>query len=221
MAKSKTGTRETEPANRGPEPSRDSDAAYAWFWDIFPAGADAAGPGRLDEAVAALTLGPNGTTVRTPRLVTLEKMAVEHGRDILQATIGTDVSPALVLAVMAVESAGKINATSSAGARGLMQLMPATAKRFGVQDITDPSENIQGGIAYLDWLMTKFGKDPMLVLAGYNAGENAVIKHGGVPPYDETRDYVPKVLAAWTVARGLCMTPPQLAHDGCVFRVGG
>jgi soluble lytic murein transglycosylase-like protein len=77
-------------------------------------------------------------------------------------------------------------------------------------------------VAYLDWLMTEFGGDPVLVLAGYNAGEGAVRKNGGVPPYAETRDYVPKVLAAFQVARSLCVTPPQLASDGCVFKkLGG
>ena len=69
-------------------------------------------------------------------------------------------------------------------------------------------------------LMERFEGDPILALAGYNAGENSVTKHDGVPPYAETRDYVPKVLAAWTVARGLCLTPPQLVSDGCVFAGG-
>jgi soluble lytic murein transglycosylase-like protein len=100
-----------------------------------------------------------------------------------------------------------------------MQLMPATAKRFGVTDATNAADNIKGGVAYLGWLMKKFDSDPVMVLAGYNAGENAVIKHKGVPPFAETRDYVPKVLAAWTVARGLCLTPPELVTDGCVFAV--
>jgi soluble lytic murein transglycosylase-like protein len=66
--------------------------------------------------------------------------------------------------------------------------------------------------------MEEFGNDPILVLAGYNAGEGAVRKHGGVPPYKETRNYVPKVLAAFQVARALCLTPPQLISDGCVFQ---
>ena len=65
--------------------------------------------------------------------------------------------------------------------------------------------------------MEKFDSDPILVLAGYNAGENAVIKNNGVPPYAETRGYVPKVLAAWSVARGMCQTPPELFSDGCAF----
>lgn len=118
---------------------------------------------------------------------------------------------------MGVESAGKPNAVSSAGAVGLMQLIPATAKRFKVEDSTDPKQNIAGGVAYLDWLFKEFSHDPVLALAGYNAGENAVKKHKGVPPFAETRGYVPKVVAAWKVAKALCITPPKYAIDGCVF----
>ena len=127
------------------------------------------------------------------------------------------MSPALVLAVMAVESAGDPTAVSSAGAQGLMQLMPATAERFGVTDRLIPAQSIAGGVKYLNWLMGEFQNDPILVLAGYNAGEGSVRKHKGVPPFVETRDYVPKVLAAFQVARGLCLTPPELISDGCVF----
>ena len=100
-----------------------------------------------------------------------------------------------------------------------MQLMPATAERFGVADRLVSAENIRGGVAYLDWLLGHFDGDPVLALAGYNAGEGSVRDNAGVPPYAETRAYVPKVLAAWTVARGLCQTPPVLISDGCVFAV--
>ena len=98
-----------------------------------------------------------------------------------------------------------------------MQLMPDTAARFGVSDSFEPTQNIQGGVKYLDWLMEEFERDPILVLAGYNAGEGSVRKHEGVPPFAETRDYIPKVLAAFQVAKGLCQTPPELITDGCVF----
>jgi hypothetical protein len=74
-------------------------------------------------------------------------------------------------------------------------------------------------VAYLDWLMGNFNRDPLMVIAAYNSGEGAVTANGGVPPYAETRDYVPKVLAAWQVAQGLCMTPPELVSDPCVFKV--
>ncbi len=189
----------------------------AWFWEaISPARADSR-PGRLEEAMRALA---NATTPPpAPRLQGLQDIARAYGRDILAATVGTRVSPALALAVIAVESGGRPDAVSRAGATGLMQLMPATAARFGVTDATDAQANIRGGVAYLDWLMGHFGGDPILVLAGYNAGEGSVRDNAGVPPYAETRDYVPRVLAAWGVSRGLCLTPPMLVSDGCVFAV--
>lgn len=193
--------------------------SYAWFWDLVSPELDATGPGRLPLALATLTKGPQGQSVGAPRLQGLQEIAAAYGVDLLRETVGTQVSPALALAVIAVESAGKSRANSKAGARGLMQLMPATAERFGVKDAFDPTQNIRGGVAFLDFLMTKFDGDPILVLAGYNAGENSIGTHSGVPPYAETRDYVPKVLAAFSVARGLCMTPPELVSDGCVFRV--
>ena len=192
-----------------------------WYWAGVSPKLEDSGPGRLQTAVGFLDMGPNGQTVPTPRLQQMDKIAKAYGTEILKATVGTRVSPALVLAVIRIESAGKSAAVSGAGATGLMQLMPATAKRFGVEDSTIAAQNIKGGVAYLNWLMKKFDNDPVLVLAGYNAGENAVTKYGGVPPYAETRAYVPKVLAAWTVARRLCLTPPELVTDGCVFGIRG
>ncbi|MEX0350419.1 MAG: lytic transglycosylase domain-containing protein [Paracoccaceae bacterium] len=190
-------------------------SSYAWFWDkVSPAMADAR-PGRLDDAMQAVSNGG----VAAPRLQSMQDIAKERGIPILQSTVGTNVSPALVLAVIAVESSGRADAVSGAGAQGLMQLMPATAERFGVEDSLSPQENIAGGVKYLDWLMKEFDNDPILVLAGYNAGEGSVRDHKGVPPYAETRDYVPKVLAAFQTARGLCATPPELITDGCVFTV--
>ncbi len=194
--------------------------SYSWYWDrVSPKLADR--DGRFSAALAALVDGPDGATIAAPRMQSLQDIAAVHGQDILAATVGTDVSPALVLAVISIESAGRADAVSSAGATGLMQLISATADRFAVTDRTDPVQNIKGGVAYLDWLMKEFGGDPLMVLAAYNAGENAVKGAGGVPAYAETRDYVPKVLAAWSVARGLCVTPPELVSDGCVFAVKG
>lgn len=187
---------------------------YAWFWDQISPDLIGAAPGRLGIALAALNASGQ---VAAPRLQHLQDIARTRGVDILRSTVGTRVSPALVLAVIAVESAGKSDAISHAGATGLMQLMPATATRFGVTDSLVPEHNIAGGVKYLDWLMQEFGNDPILVLAGYNAGEGNVRNHQGVPPFAETRDYVPKVLAAFQVASGLCQTRPQLISDGCVF----
>lgn len=108
----------------------------------------------------------------------------------------TDVSPRLLHAVIAVESGFDVRATSGKGALGLMQLMPQTAKRFGVSDPFDPAQNVAGGAAYLKFLLGLFNDDVSLALAAYNAGEGAVIKAGyRIPPYAETRAYVPRVLA--------------------------
>jgi soluble lytic murein transglycosylase-like protein len=106
------------------------------------------------------------------------------------------VDSALVHAVISAESGYNPAAVSRTGARGLMQLMPATAERYGVQNIMDPTENIVAGVKYLRDLLTMFQGNMELAVAAYNAGENAVIRYGNkVPPYTETMGYVPKVLA--------------------------
>jgi len=190
-----------------------------WYWEAVSPSLDTTESFRLDAAVEALRAAPSGQGIPAPRLQGMTELADRYGIDILTATIGTKVSPALVLAVISVESAGRSDAVSGAGAQGLMQLMPPTAERFGVTDAFDPRDNITGGTAYLDWLLNEFDNGVIFALAGYNAGEGAVRNNNGVPPYAETRAYVPKVLAAWEVARGLCMTPPELVTDGCVFNV--
>lgn len=200
------------------QPVTPAGATYDWFWEMVPPGIGDK-DGRFPMALSALSQGPDGKTVTGPRLQGLQEMADTFGTEILKATVGTQVSPALVLAVMSTESGGRVDALSPKGAQGLMQLIPATAERFGVSNSNDPAQNIKGGVAYLDWLMTKFDRDPLMVIAAYNAGEGAVAANAGVPPYAETRDYVPKVLAAWSVAQGLCLTPPELVSDPCVFKV--
>jgi len=105
------------------------------------------------------------------------------------------VEAALVHAVVSAESGYNPGAVSKAGARGLMQLMPDTAKRYGVRDIMDPAQNIYAGVRYLRDLLMMFNGNLELAIAAYNAGENAVIKYGNkIPPYAETVQYVPKVL---------------------------
>ena len=117
---------------------------------------------------------------------------------IATASTSHGVDVALVHAVITAESGYNPSAVSRAGARGMMQLMPETAKRFGVQNIMDPSENIHGGVKYLSELLTMFKGDKKLALAAYNAGENAVIRAGHkIPPYAETENYVPKVLGLY------------------------
>ncbi len=104
------------------------------------------------------------------------------------------VSPQLVLAIIEAESNFNEMALSPKAAMGLMQLIPQTAKRFGVNRPFDPQDNIRGGVAYLRWLLAYFEGDVVLVVAAYNAGEGAVNQFRGVPPYDETREYVRRVI---------------------------
>jgi len=110
------------------------------------------------------------------------------------------LDPALVLAVVSVESAFHPGAVSPKGARGLMQLMPPTAASLGVADPFDPVANLDGGARHLSALLVRYGGDLTKALAAYNAGERAVDRHGGVPPYSETRAYVSKVLRRYRAA---------------------
>jgi len=111
------------------------------------------------------------------------------------------LDPALVAAVIRAESNFSPRAVSPKGARGLMQLMPATARRLGVERPFDPAENVLGGTAYLSELADRYGETNVdLILAAYNAGEGAVATYGGVPPFRETRNYVRRVAALWGAA---------------------
>jgi soluble lytic murein transglycosylase-like protein len=103
------------------------------------------------------------------------------------------LDPALVRAIMHAESAFNPSALSKAGAAGLMQLMPGTASDYGVSNRLDPDQNIRGGVAYLRFLMDMFDGNADLVMAAYNAGQNAVLKYTGIPPYEETQVYVQRV----------------------------
>ncbi len=128
-----------------------------------------------------------------------------------EAAAREGVSPDLVRAVIRTESAFDHLAVSSAGARGLMQLMPDAARRFGVLNAFDPRENIGGGVRYLRVLLNLFRGDVALTVAGYNAGEGAVTRHGGIPPYRETRDYVRKILAL--LSRGPALPAVTMASS--------
>jgi transglycosylase-like protein with SLT domain len=116
---------------------------------------------------------------------------------ITAAAMGEGVDPALVEAVVAVESAFRPRAVSRKGAMGLMQLMPQTARLLGVSDAFDPRQNLIGGTRHLRNLLDLFGGDLPRALAAYNAGANAVRTYGGIPPYRETREYVRMVLARY------------------------
>lgn len=117
---------------------------------------------------------------------------------VAQAARTYQLDEALLHALISTESGYEPRALSPKGAIGLMQVMPATGKRFGVLNLNDPSKNIEAGARYLRVLLRQFDNDLQLVLAAYNAGENAVLRHGRrIPPYRETRQYVPRVLALY------------------------
>jgi len=122
-------------------------------------------------------------TAAGPYADLIGRTAREHGLD-----------PVLLTAVAQVESRFDPQAVSPVGACGLLQLMPATADRFGVGDVFDAAENVEGGARYLSWLLERYDGRTDLALAGYNAGEAAVDKHSGIPPYRETRRYVRRVM---------------------------
>lgn len=147
---------------------------------------------------------PEATPARSPAPVPLPR-ADRHRPPAVPAdlTLAIDAAarhhgldPTLLSAVIAVESGFDASALSPKGAMGLMQLMPATARRFGVRDAYSVSDNLRGGAAYLRWLLDYFDRDLALALAAYNAGEGAVLKAGRrIPPFPETMQYVDKVLA--------------------------
>lgn len=116
-----------------------------------------------------------------------------YSTEIASAAREFGVEEAVVRAIIHAESAFNPTALSRAGAQGLMQLMPPTARRFGVSDSYDAGQNIRGGVQYLSWLLRRFNGNLTLAAAGYNAGEGAVDRHGGVPPYKETQYYVQRV----------------------------
>lgn len=121
-----------------------------------------------------------------------------YGQLIYDVAVRHSINPHLVAAMIHVESAFNPRAVSRKGACGLMQLLPATARRFGLRkkkDLFDPQQNVQAGVRYLKWLTLRFGGDVEKILAAYNAGEGAVERFGGIPPYRETQQYVEKVFS--------------------------
>jgi len=135
-----------------------------------------------------------GVVIHSPEFKLRPSSHAQFNDHIEAAAAWHGVPVPFVRAVIQTESQFDPRAVSSVGAQGLMQLMPATARRFGVADPFNPQQNIFGGVRYLRWLLDKFGGDQTLAAAGYNAGENAVVRYKGIPPYRETQGYVRKIM---------------------------
>jgi soluble lytic murein transglycosylase-like protein len=179
---------------------RNEPVALAWFQRAADLGEQP--PARLMQNLASVTaaapacIDARGQDLemsdrrRAALAVAIYEIAPEYGLD-----------PALVFEVVRAESNFNPRARSHKGALGLMQLIPATARRFGVKDPFEPRQNLHGGMAYLRWLLQRFDGDLRLSLAGYNAGERAVERYGDVPPYAETREYVRRILSRYGDSR--------------------
>ena len=159
------------------------------------------------EGVMHLTNIPSGPRykiiVREKRVIMNPRAGASKYDDLISKTARKyDVDLALVKAVIKAESNFDAGAVSRKGAIGLMQLMPQTARDLRVRDCFRPEENIDGGIRYLEYLLRLYEGNLPLTLAAYNAGEKAVERHGGVPPYEETRTYIRKVMRYYGEYRG-------------------
>jgi soluble lytic murein transglycosylase-like protein len=181
-------------------PLRANELLRTWHGQSRRASETEAVPGTTGSAptltIRTLTSKPERSRIRTPKLTgRIAERRARYAGLIEAAAERHRLDPELVHAVIRAESAYDARAKSPAGACGLMQLMPATAQRFGVRDVWDPAQNIEGGVAFLRVLIDRFEGDLKLVLAAYNAGEGAVAKYGNrIPPYRETQHYVHRVL---------------------------
>ena len=151
-----------------------------------------------------LVLSPRDRTASGDRYdAMLLAKAGQYDSIIERAAVSAAVEPNLLRAVIVVESGFNSRAVSKRGAMGLMQLMPATATRYGAANPFDPQDNVHAGAQYLKYLIDRFGQDLRLALAAYNAGENAVDRNGGqIPPFTETMAYVPRVLRIYQMLKG-------------------
>jgi soluble lytic murein transglycosylase-like protein len=172
-----------------------ADLAFGWFQEAAAAG---------DSHAARILKRFRGIKPAIDPACPIQRRPLVHhpGRKHVEALVHRiapryAIDPQLVLAVIQEESNFDPSARSSKNAQGLMQLIPATAERFGVKDVWNPTENIRGGTAYLHWLMRHFTGNVKWVLAAYNAGEKAVEQYQGIPPFDETQNYVRRILASY------------------------
>lgn len=177
---------------------------------------------RLAACSVAFTLigitQPSFAGCLTASSVSIERKSASHAVIISQAAKKYSVDRELIQAVIAVESCFQQRAVSPAGAQGLMQLMPATADRFGVSDSFNAKQNILAGTRYLQWLLKRFDGNKRYALAGYNAGEGRVDQYGGVPPYRETQNYVKNVLAIYgRLAPEKAIAPRNTIANGTVY----
>jgi soluble lytic murein transglycosylase-like protein len=142
------------------------------------------------------------------------------GELIYQVAARYSLNPHLLAAIVRVESSFNPRALSRKGACGLMQLLPETARRFGLRrkDLFDPAKNLEAGARYLKWLSSRFGEDPIRVLAAYNAGEGAVQRYGGVPPYKETRNYVDRIFSLLGLSSEPEPPPTAVEQDAALAR---
>ncbi len=177
---------------------------------VAPGGND--GKDFASQLTAASVAGPTGATAAPAATASVASIpatgtsalpaGVPYGAEITAAAKRYGLDPALLAGLVRQESNFDPNAGSPAGARGLTQLMPATAAGLGVTDVTNPAQALDGGAKYLKQQLDRFGGDVTLALAAYNAGPGAVQQHGGVPPYAETQSYVKKVQAFAAAYRG-------------------
>lgn len=181
------------------EERRDDWASYLFYAAAAQGHADAKRmmlsvtwpPAEVPDCLARSGPGPAALTAATVEV----KAPPRIERMVQQLAPQYQVQPKLALAIIAVESNFDAYAVSRSAAMGLMQLIPPTARRFGVRNAFDAQQNIRGGLSYLRWLLAYYQGDVSLVAAAYNAGEGAVDRHKGIPPFDETQDYVKRVVA--------------------------
>ena len=171
---------------------------------------------------AAETAGGAGAAQTVSATAPTAVSGTPYATEINAAATKYGIDPALLAGLVKQESGFNPNATSSAGAKGLTQLMPATARSLGVTDATDPAQALDGGAKYLKQQLDRFGGDERLALAAYNAGPGAVQRFGGVPPYAETKAYVEKVLANRDAFRasGVGSAPLPTALPGGIATAG-